>query len=132
MLTEKEYKKLREAINAYDNFARKNFTRPGGWVVMDQNAKDQAASFAGREVTNADRSEVEYYEFITEKPETYFAYIDEKAGTMTNWMGLVLGNVQFRTKSSRPAITVKAVNGLTYKGTYYKSSGDYCRIKAIK
>jgi len=50
---------------------------------------------------------------------------------MTTWTGEVLGTIQFLTNSSRPSIQVTAINGLTYKGSYYKQSGNYCRVKAI-
>jgi hypothetical protein len=78
---------------------------------------------------------------MLEKPERYFLYIDEKTRTATIWTGVLLGTVTFGREYKTPSfgrssvrvpVTIQAVNGLTYHGTYYKSSGDYARVKATK
>lgn len=91
-------------------------------------------------VTNDLRSLVECYEFMHDKPENYFLYITE--GTpmtyATTWTGDKLGVVilgrEWKSNfgDTRQAVTIKAVNGITYVGTYYKSRGNYARVKAKK
>lgn len=89
-------------------------------------------------VTNELRSKIETYEFIKDKPERYFIYINEKEQIATTWMGDYLGKVSFgsvyRSNMSdrRQSIDIAAVNGLKYYGTYYKDAGNYARIKAYK
>ncbi|MBB4398721.1 hypothetical protein [Bradyrhizobium sp. ERR14] len=86
-------------------------------------------------VTNEERSALEIFEFLRDKPESYFLYISRDKGLATTWTGDELGRVVFgRTYrdnfgGERVAITVHAISGDTYHGTYYKSSGDYARIK---
>jgi hypothetical protein len=89
-------------------------------------------------VTNELRSAVEVYEFMQDKPNYYFLYINETTGKAQTWTGQELGNVSFGHEwrsnfgDRRQAITVHGINKVTYYGTYYKSSGDYARIKMKK
>ena len=92
-------------------------------------------------VSNDERAQLELRQFMIEKPERYFLYVDEKTKTATVWTGVVLGSVIFGREYKSPSfgrasvrvpVTIKAVNGLTYHGTYYKSSGDYARVRASK
>lgn len=90
------------------------------------------------DVTNEERSALEVFEFVSNPPEKYFLYIDEKNHTATTWTGETLGQVTFGCEyrdnfnGRRVPVTVRAVNGKTYHGTYYKSSGNYARIRAKK
>jgi hypothetical protein len=85
--------------------------------------------------TNEERSALEVFEFLRDKPARYFLYINAEKKLATTWTGEELGRVTFgRTYrdnfgGERVAITVQAVSGDTYHGTYYKSSGDYARVK---
>jgi len=89
-------------------------------------------------VDNDLRSALEVYEFIHDKPEKYFLYIDEKKTEAITWTGQKLGSVWFGREfrdnfgGKRQPITVCGINGVKYAGTYYKSSGNYARIKAVK
>lgn len=91
-----------------------------------------------KEVNNDLKTKIEVWEFIHKKPEKYFLYIREKTCTAVNWTGENLGRVimgvQFRSNMGdvRVPVTVFGINGITYYGTYYKSSGDYARVKAKK
>lgn len=90
------------------------------------------------EITNATRSALETWDFIHDVPESYFLYIDEANSKATTWMGQVLGSVYFGDPyisnfgDKRVAVTVFAINGRTYYGTYFKSAGDYARVKIKK
>ena len=87
------------------------------------------------DVTNEERSALEVFEFVLNPPDKYFLYIKEKDHTATTWTGEKLGNVSFGREyrdnfgGKRIPINVYAINGKTYHGTYYKSSGDYARIR---
>lgn len=94
------------------------------------------------DVTNSERSLVEEYDWITNPPEKYFLYVDEKAedgrAKATTWTGTILGNVSFGQSyrdnfgGRRIPINVYGTNGQEYHGTYFISSGNYARIKAKK
>jgi hypothetical protein len=78
------------------------------------------------------------FEFVANPPDKYFLYISEADRTATTWTGEKLGDVSFGREfrdnfgGKRQPINVRAVNGKTYHGTYYKSSGNYARIRAAK
>jgi hypothetical protein len=89
-------------------------------------------------ITNEQRSQIEVYEFVNNPPDTYFLYISEKDRVATTWTGDKLGVVLFGSEYESPAfgrpskrvpVKIKAINGFTYNGTYYKSAGDYARVK---
>lgn len=89
-------------------------------------------------VTNEERGYIEVFEFLNDPPVTYFLYIDEEAKLAKTWPGHLLGEVTFGLSyhsnmgDLRVPITVYAINGLTYYGTFYKSAGDYARIRVKK
>jgi hypothetical protein len=91
---------------------------------------------------NNERAQVELYDFINDPPEKYFLYIKANSGTYygasgeaTIWTGVKLGHVQFgktwrgNMGDTRVSVSVYAVNGYVYHGTFFKSSGDYARVK---
>jgi hypothetical protein len=101
---------------------------------------------------NRQTSQLELANWMREKPQRYFVYVkartnterigcnppDERylRGTITTWvgdeLGIVFGGLPYRDNfgGERVAIDVVGNNGVIYYGTYYKSSGDYCRLKA--
>lgn len=103
-------------------------------------------------ITNEQRAQIEVYEFVHHPPEKYFLYCSFKrekgqlneathygaSGTAITWTGEKLGDVQCgRTwrgnmGDTRVSIRVYAINGKVYAGTYYKSSGNYARVKVVK
>jgi len=90
-------------------------------------------------VGNTELSALEVYEWMTSPPDKYFLYVSEDNATATTWMGDKLGAVTFGKPYSSPGfggfgsqrvpVRVKGINGVEYYGTYYKSSGDYARVK---
>jgi hypothetical protein len=90
------------------------------------------------DVTNEERSALEVFEFVSNPPDKYFLYISEANRTATTWTGDTLGQVSFGREyrnnfgGKRVPITVRCINGHLYHGTYYKSSGDYARIRLSK
>lgn len=120
-------------------------------------------------ITNDERSQVEVYEFIRDKPGRYFAYVkfrgkscavhypiecppasfcpykgDRQAAgedMVTTWAGAPLGRIvwrgpvyetqQYGGYGKRQNLRIEAINGLVYSAVYYKSSGDYCRMKVV-
>jgi len=88
--------------------------------------------------TNDELSALEVYEFHTNPPERYFIYIDAEQARATTWTGENLGRVSFGNEyrsnmgDKRVNITIVAVNGRVYHGTYYKGAGDYARVKMAK
>jgi hypothetical protein len=93
--------------------------------------------------TNAERSAAEVWEFIHDIPDKYFLYVRVTAGNgmrgiVTTWMGDKLGDCQLGTAyrdnfgGKRQSIRVQGINGHEYVGTYFKSSGDYARIRLAR
>ena len=100
---------------------------------------EYAAALAGEtQFDNEHTSAIEVYKFMQDKPQSYFLYIDEQTRQATTWTGAKLGSVVFLREyrstfgDTRVSIRVKGINGIVYYGTYYKSAGDYARIKAYK
>jgi len=91
-----------------------------------------------KQVNNDLRTAVEVWEFIHNPPQNYFLYINETERTATTWTGEKLGSVSFghvyrsNMNDKRQSVTIQAINGKTYAGTYFKSAGDYARVKACK
>lgn len=98
-------------------------------------------------LTNEETSALELYEFVTFKPSALFAYVHlEKPSAfdagdryITTWQGDRLGTITYigyayrsNFGDTRRSIKIRAINGLIYSGTYYESSGDYCRVRALK
>lgn len=90
------------------------------------------------DVSNNERSALEVFDFITNPPEKYFLYINEGQGTATTWTGETLGHVTFGREyrdnfgGKRQPVWIRGINGLKYHGTYYKSSGNFARIRISK
>jgi hypothetical protein len=89
-------------------------------------------------VTNEERSALELFDFVTNPPDKYFLYINTATRKATTWTGDVLGHVFFGREwrdnfgGRRVPITISAINGRVYHGTYFKSSGDFARIRQSK
>ena len=89
-------------------------------------------------VSNDEISALEVFEFIHDAPEKYFLYIREKEGEAITWTGDKLGTVTFGRPwrdnfgGTRVPIRVQGINGKRYAGTYYKSSGDYARVRLAR
>lgn len=133
--TSLEYETARYKLEQYETAAKAYMTanKTNGIPI------DICATFPfANEVSNDMRSAIELYEFINNPPQKYFLYIDEQTKTATTWTGQKLGDVSFGRSyksnlgDSRQPITITAINGLTYYGIYYKSSGGYARIKKSK
>jgi hypothetical protein len=111
------------------------YQQRNGWTVIPADAKPPV------NVTNEDRSAIEVYEFCRDKPDRYFLYVKHLEGrnaVATTWTGEHLGSATlgpvYRDNfgGKRQSITIRAINGETYHGTYYKSAGDYARVKRAK
>jgi hypothetical protein len=90
------------------------------------------------DVTNDERSALEIFEFRSNPPDKYFLYINEDKHTATTWTGDVLGQVTFGSEyrdnfgGKRQPVWVRGINGKQYHGTYFKSSGNFARIRQSK
>ena len=137
MITETEYRIHRNRIDKYAATMQSEYP---GRCSFDQDMIARIIKVAGidRSPTNEERSAVEVYEFCTDPPDKYFLYINCTKKEATTWTGDKLGTVAFGCEfrdnfgGKRVPITVYAINGKKYHGTYYKSSGDYARIKMAK
>jgi hypothetical protein len=91
-------------------------------------------------VTNEERSSCEVYDFVTNPPDKYVLYINDERHEATTWTGEKLGHVTGLSQTPKRSnfgdlriyIDVYGINGKKYHGVYYKSAGDYARIKMYK
>jgi hypothetical protein len=96
-------------------------------------------------VRNVLASRREVHEFRCFKPDRYFAYVQglppQQLGQpkVTTWMGDILGTIvavgrrwTSNMGDERETLTVKAITGEYYTATYYRSAGDYCRMRKRK
>jgi hypothetical protein len=139
------YKSLKDKNARYEAareaFDPKGFKRGRGYDKKEVAAIVKMAGLRSAP-TNDDRAAIEVYELVHNKPENIFCYINEKDGTATIWTGVVIGTAHFGQQYKTPAfggfgstrvpVTVRAINGCVYAGTYYKSAGDYARLKKTK
>lgn len=133
-MTEFEYRALRDRIDSYH--AALDILYPGcNGYSADMIASAVGYSGCGTAPTNEERSIVEVYEFVIRPPERYFLYIDEKTNRATTWTGANLGSVTlgrpFRDNfgGKRRSVTMRGINGRTYHGWAFVSSGSYARVK---
>lgn len=90
------------------------------------------------DVSNAERSQLEVYDFCNDPPDKYFLYVNESKREATTWTGDKLGVVTFGQEyrdnfgGKRVSVWIEAINGKSYHGIYFKSSGDYARVKLCK
>lgn len=133
MITAEQARDIRTRYDALqvwvDSIRGKN-----GWASYKP--EDKPASVP--DVSNEETSALEVFEFVVNPPDRYFLYIRESESLATTWTGDELGHVSFGREyrdnfgGRRVPITIRAINGRTYHGTYYKSSGDYARVKIAK
>jgi len=88
------------------------------------------------DAANKLRSSIEVYEFVNKPPNKYMVYIS--GSKATTWTGEELGTVTFGREyrgnmgDKRVPVRIRAINGFTYSGTFFKSAGDYARVTKVK
>ena len=133
-MTETEYKAIRARIDRLNKWLDSIRDKRTGWVSYHPSEKPASVP----DVSNEEISSVEVWEFIHDPPDRYCLYINEKKAKATTWTGEKLGQVIFGREyrdnfgGVRVPIEVFGVNGVQYYGTYYKSAGNYARIKRYK
>lgn len=133
MLTREQYDEHK--ARALRNNAYWQTHATSGHGMRRLSAEAIAAMPADCAISNEERSAIESYEFAHDAPLKKFLYINAEKRTATTWTGEVLGAVEFGREfrdnfgGRRVPITVRAINGWIYSGTYYKSAGDYARVK---
>lgn len=130
LLTSEEYSRLMEQ---HDKHA--------AWLGSRTSYKEEEVPEGCHSLHNEASSLCEVYRVFHEKPRRLFAYVNVEKRQVITWCGDVLGIATlgpvyevpaFGRPSKRQSITLSCMNGLTYYGTYYTSSGDYCRLTAKK
>lgn len=111
-----------------------------GWASYKP--EDMPENVKAMDVSNAERSKIEVYEFVRDRPKKYTAYVSIADQIVTTWTGDVLGRITwvghvyetsvYGGANQRQNLRVVGVNGVVYSAVYYRSSGDYCRMKAFR
>jgi hypothetical protein len=139
MLTPEQAAELRAR---HDRFSAWVDTRRGrnGWASYHPD--DVPAELRGVALSNDETAALELHEFERDAPEHVFCYVTRKPGEA--WQcrtfaggsyGTVAVGYAYRVPgfygrpSTRRSVTLNAINGWVYFGTFYESSGDYARLK---
>lgn len=141
MLTRQEYQTIRSRLDRYDAARRKfdprRYDKGGGYSGDECRQIEQLAG--GPDASNAEKSGLEVYEFANGAPDKYFVYVRLDKRTVGTWTGEKLGDIvdygaPYRSNvgDTRIHVTVQAINGRRYSGTYFQSAGDYARLKVMK
>ncbi len=133
-ITADQYKRLKSRLAEFE-----------AWRNGRSSYKTEDVPASIPQVSNEERSQIEVYEFVHNPPARYSLYIklDGRKFTATTWTGDVLGSGEIGREYEVPAFggwpskrvslpSFKAINGKHYSGTFYKSSGDYARVKMCK
>lgn len=131
-ITEQEYQVVKAKYEAYHK-ARKELCKGRNYVTIDEQ------KLLPESPTHDEISSLEVYEFRHDMFPKYFAYVDVRNLVVTTWTGEVLGDIMTygsryysNMGDERVNIRVKMINDREYTGIYFKSSGDYCRLRLIK
>lgn len=147
MISEIAYLDLKARQSAYNVWADQ-FKQKNGWIVIPADAIRPV------KFENEDRAEIETYEFMTEKPARYFAYVNFPFITgdrnrviakgsgpvhITGFMGQTLAKVEYYSLpkvsnmgDKRVFFSAMGINGVRYHGIAYITNGNYCRMRAYK
>jgi hypothetical protein len=132
MVTETQYSELKSRQAIYEKWSE-NFKQKNGWIVIPKEATPPVT------FENEDRSKIEIYEFVTQKPARYFAYYHSGSRLIRNWMGEQLALVEYYSVpkvssfgDKRVYFSARGINGIRYHGVAYVPAGDYCRMRAYK
>lgn len=134
-LSPEEAADLRQRLDAATQWLRQH-----GQLSYDP--KDPALpDFVRDQPTNEERSALEVFEFLRDRPEKYFAYYTDDLTAVTTWMGDKLGDIVYRGPAYKvgfwPGATMRrvrvvAITGDRYAGVCNISGGTYCRLKRMK
>lgn len=136
IISDAQARDITDRLRAFESWLDSKRKRPG--AAVSYHPSEIPAGL--KEISNDERGKLEVYNFVKQPPEKYFLYIND-AGSATTWNGEFLGSVTFGssyqtpafyTRSTRVPVTIRAINGFLYHGTYFKSSGNYARIKRGK
>lgn len=139
MLTDQQAAELRAR---YERFAAWLDTKRGrnGWASYKPD--EVPAELQGVALTNEETAALELYEFERDAPMHLFCYVTRKPGEAwkcSTFAGGSYGTVAvgysyrvpgfYCRPSTRRSVTLRAINGWIYSGTFYESSGDYARLR---
>jgi hypothetical protein len=141
-LTPAQASDIRAKLDKFDAWLNTKRNKRNGWASY--RPEDIPADVP--RVSNDERSALEVFDFVNNPPAKYFLYIKQETnlletwqhGRATTWTGETLGAVSFGREwrsnmgDRRVPVTIRAINGRTYVGTYYKSTGDYARVRLAK
>ena len=126
-----EAQDIQERSDVYESWAVQ-YRQKNGWTVIPADAVPPVS------ITNEERGRLEQFLFATNPPARYFLYINEERKVATTWVGDILGRVTFGRAwqdnfgGKRIAVRIEGINGRTYTGTYFQSSGQYARVRLLK
>lgn len=145
-ITESQYTELKARYDRHVAFV--DSLRKSPTSMVSYKPEDVPAD---AQISNAETSQIERYEFIRDRPSRYFSYVflneeypfgeDHRIGTIGTWANESIGRItsisapQWQYGIARTRVqylTVIGINGVLYHGRYYPNSGDYVHLTAYK
>jgi hypothetical protein len=122
---------------------RKRYNQVREWLATTNNpncySPDQMQAAGIIPPTNVEIGQLEIYDFMNNPPDKYFTYVLDKGACVGTYTHLPLSTrvslgAKYRDNfgGTRQAIRFLGINGIEYVGTYYYSSGDFCRVRKAK
>jgi hypothetical protein len=136
VITKEMYDRLRRKQARYEHARDTRFpeSHKGKFIVTTPEMQKALPP----DVTNEERSLMEKYLWMRDKPKKYSLYINREKGIATTWTGQRLGRIHLGSKfrdnfgGVRQPVWVYGDNGVDYQGTYFTSTGDVATIRALK
>jgi len=136
MTHSRNYKEVKKRVELEQKLLDKYFKETKRNWINEKIRKERKIP----KVTNAERSFIEVENFKRGKGQKkYVAYMKNDLSKITTWTGDKLADVTkvgqpFRDSfgGERINFRAKGIDGKNYSGTYFKSAGDYVRIKKVK
>ena len=106
------------------------------WLSKEEQREQE--EYAGGDVTNAMRSRLEKHHIRVDRPDRLFVYVNLPKGIVTTWPGEEIGKITMEGYPYRGNMGDERINitvnifGTKYTGTYFKSAGDYARLRKVK
>jgi len=139
MLTTEQAETLRARYERFNAWVDTIRDKRSGWASYHPD--DVPAELRGVALSNEETRELELFEFERDAPEHLFCYVTRRDGAWQcgTFAGGSYGRVTvgysykvpgfYCRPSTRRSVTLHAINGWIYAGTFYESAGDYARLR---
>ena len=139
-ITEAQAADIRRREKLSRAWLQKHRSGRGGGISYDPKDPGLPPSVR-RQPTNEERSELEVFDFLRDRPDRYFAYYDSGMTKVTTWTGQKIGDIVRKgtvyrtgrgTGARKQRVRVRAITGDQYAGPCELDAGTYCRLRKVR